>query len=53
MEVGIDRFPMFDELDAGVREGVSTLAATLLDVPEWRMLAEFDAAGFLEADSAP
>lgn len=52
-ELGIDRVPMFDELDAGVREGVSTLAATLLDVPEWRMLADFDAAGFLGADSAP
>jgi hypothetical protein len=46
-ELGIDRVPMFDEFDAGVREGVSTLAATLLDVPEWRMLADFDAAGFL------
>ena len=51
-ELGIERVPMFDELEAGVREGVSTLAATLLDVPEWRMLADFDAAGFLGADSA-
>ena len=50
-ELGIERVPMFDELEAGVREGVSTLAATLLDVPEWRMLADFDAAGFLGADS--
>lgn len=51
-ELGIERVPMFDELEAGVREGVSTLAATLLDVPEWRMLADFDAVGFLGADSA-
>lgn len=51
--IGIDTVPMFDELEAGVREGVSSLAATLLDVPEWRMLADFDAAGFLGADAAP
>ena len=52
-EPGIDTVPTFDELEAGVREGVSTLAATLLDVPEWRMLADFDAAGFLGPDAAP
>ena len=51
-ELGIERVPMFDELEAGVREGVSTLAATLMDVPEWRMLADFDAAGILGQDSA-
>jgi hypothetical protein len=51
-EFGIERVPTFDDLEAGVREGVSTLAATLLDVPEWRMLADFDAAGFLGEDSA-
>lgn len=45
--VGIETVPMFDDLEAGVREGVSSLAATLLDVPEWRTLADFDAAGFL------
>jgi hypothetical protein len=52
-ELGIDTVPTFDDLEAGVREGVSTLAATLLDVPEWRMLADFDAAGFLGPDAAP
>jgi hypothetical protein len=52
-ELGIDGIPTFDDLEAGVREGVSTLATTLLDVPEWRMLADFDAAGFLGADQAP
>lgn len=51
--LAIDSVPSFDQLEAGVREGVSTLAATLLDVPEWRMLADFDAAGFLGADVAP
>lgn len=51
--LGIETVPMFDEFEAGVREGVSSLAATLLDVPEWRMLADFDAAGFLGADPAP
>ena len=50
-ELGIEHVPTFDELEAGVREGVSTLAATLLEVPEWRMLADFDAAGFLGANS--
>ena len=52
-DLGIDAVPMFDDLEAGLREGVSTLAATLLDVPEWRMLADFDAAGFLGPDAAP
>ena len=51
--LAIDSVPSFVHLEAGVREGVSTLAATLLDVPEWRMLADFDAAGFLGADVAP
>jgi hypothetical protein len=48
-----DQVPTFDELEAGVREGVSTLAATLLDVPEWRTLADFDAAGFLGSELIP
>jgi hypothetical protein len=50
---GFDQVPTFDELEAGVREGVSTLAATLLDVPEWRTLADFDAAGFFGSEPAP
>lgn len=50
--LGIDQVPTFAELDAEVRESVSTLAATLLDVPEWRMLADFDAAGFLGMEAA-
>lgn len=52
-EFGIDQVPTFDELEEVVGQGVSTLAVALLDVPEWRMLADFDAAGFLGADSAP
>lgn len=52
-ELGIDTVPTFDDLEAEVRQGVSTLAATLLDVPEWRMIADFDATGFLGADAAP
>ena len=51
-EPEIERLPLYDDLEAGLREGVSTLAATLFEVPEWRMLADFDAAGLLggEAD---
>ena len=51
-EPGIERLPLYDDLEAGLREGVSTLAATLFEVPEWRMLADFDAAGLMggEAD---
>lgn len=51
-EPEIERLPLYDDLQAGLQEGVSTLAATLFEVPEWQMLADFDAAGLLggEAD---
>lgn len=50
---GIERVPMFDEIEAGAREGVTVLAATLMEVPEWRTLVDFDAAGFLGTDAGP
>ncbi len=43
--VGIDRLPMFAEIEESLREGVTTLAASLLEVPEWTALADFDAGG--------
>ena len=51
--VGLERMPMYDDIDEGLREGVSTLARSLLDVPEWGTLAEFDTAGFLDASGGP
>ncbi len=44
--VGIDRLPTFDEIGESVREGVTTLAVSLLEVPEWTALADFDAGEF-------
>jgi hypothetical protein len=50
-EVGIDRLPMFDEIGDGVVEGVATLAVSLLDVPDFAMLADLGA-DFQDGDPA-
>lgn len=42
--VGIEGFPMYDDIDAGMRTGVWILASTLVEVPDWASLAGFDAA---------
>lgn len=47
--VGLERLPMFDEIDAGLRDGVVTLAASILEVPDWTMLAELDARALLDS----
>jgi hypothetical protein len=46
----IERLPMFDEIDEEVRSGVVLVASSLLGVPDWRSLADFDAVGFLNAE---
>lgn len=46
--VGLERLPMFDEIDAGVREGISSLAAALIEPPDWSALAVFDARALVE-----
>ena len=50
---GIDSLPMFDEIDEGVRDGVRTLAASLVELPDWASLADFDAAAMLAAAAGP
>jgi len=50
-EVSIDRLPMFDEIGDGVVEGVTTLAVSLLDVPDLAMLADLGAS-VAEGDQA-
>jgi len=45
--LGIDRLPTPGEIEEEVRESVTTLAASLLGVPEWTAVADFDAGGFL------
>jgi hypothetical protein len=49
----IERLPLFDEIDAEIRSSVATVASALLAVPDWRALAEFDAAGLLGGGSDP
>ena len=52
--VGLERLPMFDEIDAGVRDGVASLAASLFEAPEWAMLAGSDARAMLDpGDRSP
>ena len=50
-EVGIDRLPMFDEIGDGVVESVTTLAVSLLEVPDLTMLADLGAS-VAEGDQA-
>lgn len=50
-EVGIDRLPMFDEIGDGVVEGVTTLAVSLLDVPDFAIPADLGV-DFQDADQA-
>lgn len=46
----IERLPLFDDIDREVRSGVVLVASSLLDLPAWRDVADFDPAGFLGAD---
>lgn len=46
--VGLERLPMFDEIDAGVRDGVASLAASLFEAPDWALLAGLDARAVLD-----
>ena len=43
---GIDQLPTPGEIEEELREGVTTLAASLLEVPDWASLADFDACSF-------
>lgn len=45
--VGIDSLPLYDDIDAGVRAGAWMLASSLVDVPDWASLADFN------GDAAP
>jgi hypothetical protein len=51
--VGLDRLPMFDQIDEEVRAGLTTLAVSLLEVPDWRPLAGFATSAFPDADAPP
>jgi hypothetical protein len=50
---GIESLPLFDEIDEGVRDGVRTLAASLVELPDWASLADFDAVALLAAAAGP
>jgi hypothetical protein len=50
---GIESLPLFDEIDEGVRDGVRTLAASLVELPDWASLADFDAVAMLAAAAGP
>jgi hypothetical protein len=45
--------PLYDEIEAGLRDGVRTLAESLVELPDWASLAEFDAAALLGAAIGP
>jgi hypothetical protein len=45
--------PLYDEIEAGLRDGVRTLAESFVELPDWATLAEFDAAALLGAAIGP
>jgi len=45
--------PLYDEIEAGLRDGVRTLAESFVELPDWASLAEFDAAALLGAAIGP
>ncbi len=49
----IEQLPLFDDIDREVRSGVVMVASSLLDLPAWRDVADFDPGGFLGADPPP
>ena len=51
--MGLDRLPMFDQIDEEVRVGLTTLAVSLLEVPDWKALAGFATSAFPDADAPP
>jgi hypothetical protein len=45
--------PLYHEIEAGLRDGVRTLAESFVELPDWASLAEFDAAALLGAAIGP
>ncbi len=50
---GIEEIPMYDDIDARVRAGAWMLAASLVELPDWASLADFDAKAILADASGP
>lgn len=42
-ELGVDSLPLYDDIDAGMRAGAWMLASSLVEMPDWATLADFDA----------
>ncbi len=51
--VAIETLPLYDDLDSGLRASVWTLAESLIELPDWANLADFDAAASQSAGSRP
>jgi hypothetical protein len=41
--LGVESIPLYDDIDAGMRAGVWMLASSLVEMPDWATLADFDA----------
>jgi len=42
-DAGIESLPLYDDIDAGMRAGVWMLASSIVEMPDWATLADFDA----------
>lgn len=51
--VSFDTLPLYEDLDLGVRAGAWTLAESLVELPDWANLADFDAAALRSAAFRP
>ncbi len=50
---GIESLPLYDDIDRGVRAGAWTLAASLVELPDWANLADIDGAASQAGDVGP
>jgi hypothetical protein len=50
---GIETLPLYDDLETGFRDGMWTLTASMVELPEWANLADFDAAAIVATDPSP
>jgi hypothetical protein len=51
--VSVETMPLYDDIDAELRAGAWTLAASLVELPDWANVADFDAASPQSPASRP
>lgn len=52
-DAGVERLPMFDEIESEVVDGIGAMAAEFVGLPPWGDLAAFDVRSLLASDDTP